>query len=141
MDISCGLLIKQINDKLEKDANNALRRQDLTLAQVTALTWLGGRPNKTAALKELERELGVAQSTTAGIITRLEQKDFVESFGDNDDKRIKMVRLTQKGEQKCLSARQNMDAAEKKLLSGLDEEEKAAFHRLLRQVRNNFEPA
>ena len=32
---SCGACIKQIHDALEKNANNALRHQDLTMAQVS----------------------------------------------------------------------------------------------------------
>ena len=37
---SCGMLLKQINDELEKRANNKLRAQDLTMAQPGALRLL-----------------------------------------------------------------------------------------------------
>ena len=43
---SCGALIKQINDELEKQANNSLRADDLTMAQMgvlLALDWTGGK--------------------------------------------------------------------------------------------------
>lgn len=135
---SCGLLIKQINDALERQSNNSLRGQDLTMAQVTVLVWLNDLPDKAAALKELERELHVAQSTTAGIVARLEQKGFVEGFGDPSDKRIKMVRITPKGEQCCMGSRQNMEDVEEMLLSDLSEEEQDTFKRLLQKVNNNI---
>lgn len=134
----CGMLIKQINDALERQANNSLRSQDLTMAQVTVLIRLNDLPDKAATLKELERELQVAQSTTAGIVARLEQKGFVEGFGDPADKRIKMVRITPKGEQCCISARQNMENTEEKLLSDLSEEERITFNKLLHTVRNSI---
>lgn len=136
--IPCGALLKQLNDKLEKDANNALRAQGLTMVQSTALVWLSECEGKQAPLKELERQLGVAQSTAAGITVRLEQKGFVESFGDANDRRVKMVHLTAKGEQSCITARQNMQDTEVKLLASLTEEEKTVFHQLLQKVRNNF---
>lgn len=136
---SCGFLIKQINDALAKQSNNALRGQGLTLAQLTVLIWLSHLPDKTAPLKELERALGVAQSTAAGIVSRLEQKGFIEGFGDASDKRIKMLRIMPKGEHCYLNARQSMDEADSKLLAGLNEEEKATLSRLLQKVRNNLE--
>ena len=37
---SCGHLIKQIHGALEKSANNALRSNDMTMAQVDALMLL-----------------------------------------------------------------------------------------------------
>ena len=40
---------------------------------------------KQRSMKELERKFCVAQSTVAGIISRLEQKGFVEAFGDASD--------------------------------------------------------
>ena len=95
---ACGMMIKQIHDCLEKDTNNTLRAQDLTMAQVGALIELRSAEEKQMPLKELERRLHVAQSAAAGIVVRLEQKGFLESFGSSDDRRIKMVRITPKGE-------------------------------------------
>jgi DNA-binding MarR family transcriptional regulator len=130
----CGMMIKQIHDTLEKQANNSLREQDLTLAQMMALLALQESPEKQAALKELEQILCVAQSTTAGIIARLEQKGFVEGFGEISDKRIKMVRITDLGEQCCKNAERQMTEAETKLLSGLTETEQIIFKTLLKKV-------
>lgn len=135
---SCGKLIKQIHGSLEKQANNALRTQDLTMAQVTVLVELNDAPEKQASLKTLEQLLHVAQSTTAGIITRLEQKGFVEGFGDASDKRIKMVRITPLGEQYCKKAEQNMAMAETDLLAGLTETEQDIFFSLLQKICNTI---
>ena len=87
----CGMLIKQINDELLKNANNALRLQNITLAQLEVLDQLNQAPKGRYSLKELEQILHVAQSTAAGIISRLEQKGFVAGFGDAADRRIKQV--------------------------------------------------
>lgn len=137
-DTSCGMYIKQINSALEKNANNTLRKQDLTFAQVSALLAIRDFPEQKISLKELEKILHVAQSTTAGIISRLEQKGLVTGFGDSTDKRIKLVQITPMGEKYCREAEQNMKEAEENLLSGLTETEKSIFNSLLQKVRDTL---
>ena len=131
---SCGKLIKQIHDELRKNANNAMRSQDMTMAQLDVLLELDCAPEKRRSLKELEQILHVAQSTAAGIIARLEQKGFVESFGDTADRRIKLVRITPAGTDCANSARQSMLEAEARLLCALTETERDIFFALLEKV-------
>lgn len=135
---ACGMMIKQIHDCLEKDTNNTLRAQDLTMAQVGALIELRSAEEKQMPLKELERRLHVAQSTAAGIVVRLEQKGFLENFGSPDDRRIKMVRITPKGEDCCMDSDRGMEQAEQKLLHSLTQEEKTVFLDLLEKVCNGM---
>ena len=130
----CSTLIKQIHDEMEKRANNSLRAQDLTMAQVGVLLELYQAPEKQLALKELERRMHVAQSTAAGIVVRLEQKGFVESLGSQEDRRIKQVRITHSGEGCCLVAQEQMKRAEAELLEGLTETERSIFLSLLQKV-------
>ena len=134
----CGKLIKQINDELRKNANNAMRSMDMTMAQLEALLELDRAPEKQRSLKELEQRLHVAQSTAAGIIARLEQKGFAEGFGDTTDRRIKLVRITPAGIDCANSARQGMLEAEAQLLSGLTETERDIFFTLLKKVRDSL---
>lgn len=135
---SCGALIKQIHDELEKNANNAMRAHDITMAQCSALLILNDAPQKQLTLKELERSLHVAQSTAAGIMARLEQKGMVEGFGSPDDKRIKMLRISPQGVECCKRAERDMAQTEKTLLSGLTETEQTIFLTLLKKVRNTL---
>lgn len=135
----CGFYIKHIHDALQRDSNNILRSQDLTMAQVTVLLLLDDAPNGTLTLKELEKRLHVAQSTAAGIVVRLEQKGFAEGFVSPDDKRIKLVRLTRSGKKCCADSEKHMKAAEEKLLSGLTEAEKEIFRVLLKKVSGSMQ--
>lgn len=98
---SCGALVKQIHDALEKDANNMMRPKGLTMAQFSVLMILREAEGLQAPLKELERALHVAQSTAAGIVSRLEQKRYVTCYTSQEDRRIKMVRLTPDGLECC----------------------------------------
>lgn len=135
---SCGAMIKQIHDELEKQANNALRPQDLTMAQVGVLLTLNEADGRQFSLKDLEQIFHVAQSTAAGIVSRLEQKGLVEPFGDPEDKRIKKIRITPKGVERCREAEMQMIQTEARILSGLTETEQTIFLTLLQKVRDSL---
>lgn len=131
---ACGALLKKINDELEKNANNVLRSQDLTLTQLGALLELYSAPDEQLPLKELERRLHVAQSTAAGIVSRLERKALVASFGDPEDRRIKIVKLTSAGIERVQKTDSHRIQTEEHLLSGLTETEKSIFYSLLKKI-------
>ena len=136
---SCGTLLKQIHDIMEKNANNVLREQELTISQSGVLVLLDEKEGKTASFKELEKEFGVSQPTMVGILNRLVQKDFVEVLTDSEDKRIRKAHLTQKGADKCKEGYKHMNSAEEQLLKSLTDDEKKEFNRLLLKVRKSFD--
>lgn len=133
-----GLLFKQIHDRLEKQSNNALRAKDLTMMQVSVLMALQQAAEQRLTMKELERYFGVAQSTVAGIVSRLEQKGLVEAFGDTADKRIKLVHITSAGERCCVETACQMEEAEEKLLQGFTSEERKILNHLLTRISDNL---
>ncbi len=131
---NCGMLIRQINNALEKRVNNQLKEKDLTFSQMSALIEILNAPAKKLTFKELEKRLSLAQSTTAGLISRLEQKKLVIVSGDSDDKRIKYVEITSLGEKFCQEARQEMEHTEKMLLENLSTAEKESLLSMLEEV-------
>ena len=118
--------------------NNVLKTQDVTISQAKVLSILLSQPEKQASLKHIEKEIQLAQSVTAGIIIRLEQKNYIESFGDSSDKRIKIVRITSLGEQKFQASQQVLAELENKALSALSESESQQLKALLIKVRNTL---
>ena len=71
-----GVIIHQIHNTIEKSLNNQLRRKGITLSQMNVLITLVASPKKKLSFKELEKRLTLAQSTTVGLISRLEQKNL-----------------------------------------------------------------
>lgn len=135
---TCGAMVKQIHDELEKRANNALRPHNLTMAQMNVLLELNSVKGKQISLKGLEQRFHVAQSTAAGIVSRLEQKGLIEALGDPEDKRIKKVRITAAGVERCQEAERHMEETEAHILSHLTEAEQAILLTLLQKVRDSF---
>lgn len=133
-----GFCIKQIHDRLAKQANNAMRDSGLTMMQVSFLVTLQETPDKQLSMKELERSFGVAQSTVAGIVSRLEQKGFVEAFGDASDRRIKLVHITEAGEKCCAEAAWHKYEADRRMLKGFSDDERRTLIRLLARAADNL---
>lgn len=139
MSIPNASLIKLIHDRLEKGANNALRDRGLTMMQVSVLIALHDAQCQQLSMKELERHFGVAQSTVAGIVSRLEQKGLVEALSDAEDRRVKLVHLTPAGECCYADTASRMDAAERALLRGFSSEEQDTLNRFLIRLAENEE--
>ena len=76
---NCGELIKHIHCAMQKNANNELRAEDLTFAQVHLLFTLEQQPKQCCLMKKLERKMGVAQSTIAGLVKRCAEKGLVDA--------------------------------------------------------------
>lgn len=134
----CAPLIRQIHAAMEKDANNALRENDVTVSQIYLLMALKESPEGSCSLKEMEKLLQIGQSTTVGIVKRLQQKGFVTCSRDTEDKRIKIVSITQEGHRICDEARSCMDKTLERLTRGLTDQEKNYLLLLLQKVQQNF---
>lgn len=134
----CAPLLRQIHGMMEKEANNTLRENDLTIAQFFLLMTLTEKPEGACPLKELEKQLQIGQSTTVGLVKRLKAKGFVECLSNEEDKRIKIVRITPEGTAICERNSAKMNETEQSLLRGLDANEQEIFYHLLQKIQKNF---
>ena len=132
-----GQFIKLLHVRMEKQVNNSLRSDDLTMMQTAVLKELQAAEQQLT-MKEQERRFGVARSTVAGVLSRLEQKGFVEALSDPGDKRIKIERITSAGRNCCESAACCMDDAETRMVRGFSEAEQKIFNELLTRAAENM---
>lgn len=137
--VSSTILIKEIQNLVEKKLNHALENQDITISQAKVLALLLETPDHQATLKQIEKGLDLSQSVTAGIVVRLEQKKYVVSFGDATDKRIKIVRITPLGEQRYHASQKILGKQEDEALSALTVSEKEQFKMFLIKVKNTLQ--
>jgi len=129
-----GWFIKRIDNALEKEANSNLQALNLTMQQNRVLIQLAHAEEHTLSLKALEERFGAAQSTIAGLVSRLEKKGLVEPLSDATDKRIKLVRLTEEGARLHAISRQNVVDSEERLTALLSPEEKELLLECLKKV-------
>ena len=93
----------------------------------------------TLAQKNIEKILDVSHPTVTGLIARLQEKGFVECGADPDDRRNKIVTMTQKAYSLAQLLRDNRRKAEEALLAGLSEEETEQLGQTLIRLYTNLE--
>lgn len=131
---NCGELIKHIHCAMQKNANNELRAEDLTFAQVHLLFTLERQPDQCCLMKELERKMGVAQSTVAGLVKRCAEKGHVVCCEDAEDRRAKYVHITEKGLKVCADTVEKIRRSDRRMVSLLTPEEADTLVSLLNKV-------
>lgn len=129
-----GWFIKRIDNALAKEANSNLQALNLTMQQNRVLIQLAHAEEHTLSLKALEEHFGAAQSTVAGLVSRLERKGLIEALSDPADRRIKLARLTKEGMRLNALSRQQVVDSEERLTSLLSEEEKEQLLTCLKKV-------
>ncbi len=128
---------KMIHDYVEREGNAQLKEVGLTLAQGHMLGFLKHSPDYRAPLKELEKHMKIAQSTTAGMASRLEQNEFVRIIPDPEDKRIKVVELTDLGLASIEHVKSSMHQLDNKIFEDLTKEELEILKVLLKKVTDS----
>lgn len=131
-------VIKMLNDIIEKKANQSFKKFDITFTQLRVVLLLSYNQDKIYSLKELEEIFNVSQQTMAGIIKRLELKRLVENVKNPNDRRIKKVKITEKGKILAKKTEDKMFENENMLCNCLDEEEREIFCKLLKKIYNSL---
>ena len=131
-------IFKEIYVLMEKKRNQMFKESGITSAQMGVLITLDLSNEPSLTMKELEKKMCLAQSTMAGLVTRLEQKGFVECGQDPFDKRIKWVKRSASGIVLCNYTRQEMQRMDEEFLADLKTEEREEFVRLLCRVRESL---
>lgn len=129
-----GWYIKRIDNALEKEANQNLQDLNLTMQQNRVLILLAHAEKHTLSLKELEEFFCAAQSTVAGLVSRLEKKGLIEAVPDPADRRVKLARLTEEGVKLHAKSRQKVVDSEERLTALLSPEEKEQLLTCLKKV-------
>ena len=134
-----GGLIKRISESMERRGNNDLQEYGVTFAQMKMLIVLENSPEHSLTLKELERIFGMTQATIAGTASRLEKKGLAEGYIDASDRRVKHIRLSEKGLCLCRSQKYAIDQREAYLVRMLDAQEADTLYALLEKLLDGLE--
>lgn len=109
----------------------------LTPAQGHLIGYLASRQEAPPCPKDIETDFQLSHPTVSGLLTRLEQKGFLEFQPDPFDRRSKRVLLLPKGIQFHQRIHQAIQENEQRMLDGFTPEERAAFCAYLnRAIRN-----
>ncbi len=138
MEQDVGYKLKLITEKLKVRADADLKRHQLTLTQSRVLAFLNEKGGE-ATQKEIEDHLQVSHPTVVGIVSRMEQNGFLDTWFDPADRRNKMVRLTEKTHQMGRTMQQVTKEHEQILLRSFSPAEAAELKRMLDRILKNIE--
>lgn len=133
-----GYLLKQLNDRIKIYADASLKKNNVTFSQTIVLEFIHSQGGETTQ-KEIEDYLGVAHPTVVGLVSRLEKNGFLTCFTGQEDRRNKIVRITEYAKKFGDAMQAEMDTTEQRLISGLSENEIAELRRMLRILYRNME--
>jgi DNA-binding MarR family transcriptional regulator len=131
-----GYLIKQITDKIKVSADASLKASNLTLAQARVLEYILNKGGKVTQ-KSIEDYLDVSHPTVVGIVTRMEKSGYLTCYVDREDRRNKIVEITEQATLISQKMQEEREAQEQKLLRGLTEREVGNLYRMLSIIRKN----
>ena len=118
----------------------ALNKMNLTASQGRLMAFVAQRGEQPTYARDVEAQLHLTHPTVSGLLSRLEQKGFVELVTDPNDRRSKRIVISEKG----LACHERMQAVilehESRIVQGFTEEEKALLARLLQRAIDNVLP-
>jgi DNA-binding MarR family transcriptional regulator len=111
-------------------------RFDLTPVQYAALTAIGVQPDIDAT--RLSQLIALDRSTTGSVLERLEAKALVQRNASPEDRRIKLLRLSDSGRALLREVEAAVERAQQRIVAPLQPDERKTFLRLLaRLVESN----
>lgn len=120
--------------------NMAMADLNLTAAQSEAISFiLRDSVQEGLYSADLEKALQLSQSTVAGIIKRLEEKQYIKRIVDPKDSRKSMILPTEEGRAVQSRLKSYALSTESIITAGMSDEEVAEFRRLLDMALGNIE--
>ena len=117
--------------------DNAMESMELTAVQGHIMAYLA-HAKQPPCPRDLEAEFHLTHPTVSGILSRLEQKGFLELRTDPEDRRCKRIYVLDKGWQCHEVMHRTIQENERRMTEGFTPEEQALFAGLLRRAIRNM---
>ena len=121
----------------DQSMSNALESMELTAAQGHIMGYLAHREQPPCP-RDIEAEFQLSHPTVSGILSRMEQKGFIELRTDPEDRRCKRIYVLEKGRQCHALMHQTIRENEQRIVSGFTPEEQELFGQFLQRSITNM---
>lgn len=133
---SVGYLVKRLQGLLHQSMSEALRDQQLTVAQYAVLTAITEEPGLSNA--DLARRAFVTPQSTHRVLAELEELGLTERAPSPTHRRVLQAHVTQEGRRVLASAHAAVGEVEARMVDGLPEERVQQFRSLLERGVDNL---
>ena len=132
-----GHLIRILHWCTDQAMTNALETMELTASQGRIMGYIS-RCEKPPCPRDVEEAFQLSHPTVSGILSRMEQKGFLELRPDPDDRRCKRIYILPKGIQCHERMHQTILETEERLVQGFTQQEREVFFQLLKRAIDNM---
>lgn len=115
----------------------ALESMELTASQGHIMAYLAHQ-SQPPCPRDIEAEFQLSHPTVSGLLSRMEQKGFIELRTDPEDRRCKRIFVLDKGRQCHDLMHQIIFDREKRIVEGFTQEEQEQFYDLLQRAIANM---
>ena len=132
-----------------KSADHAIRRrfEALDIGRITGLTpsqcrimgFIMDKGEKPVYQKDIEAEFNIRRSTATRLLQSMEHKDLIMREPEENDGRLKRIRLTKKAMERSREVLDRISCIERQLVEGITAEEMKVLHSVCQRIRQNAE--
>lgn len=137
MDKHYGRMARILHWCTDQSMTAELEKMDLTAAQGHIMGYLAHRKQPPCP-RDIEQEFHLSHPTVSGILSRLEQKDFIALRTDPDDRRVKRIYILPKGKECHDRMHMVIQSNEERMVQGFTEEEKCQFANFMARAIENM---
>jgi MarR family 2-MHQ and catechol resistance regulon transcriptional repressor len=128
-------------DVIQTHLARSVEEQGLSLAAFNVLMILSRCEGRGCPMYELGEVLLVSRANVTGLVDSLERKGLVKRIADPADRRVRVIFITEAGENLLENTAPGHYAKVHKLLKGVKNSEKAILNTLLTKLRHSVQSA
>ena len=132
-----GHFIRILHWCTDQAMTTALEEMDLTAAQGRIMGFVSHQAQPPCP-RDIEAEFHLSHPTVSGLLSRLEQKDFIQLRPDPVDRRCKRIFIQSKGLECLQTMHQTILDIEARMVQDFTEEEKQQFSAFLGKAIANM---
>lgn len=137
MKIHYGRLARTLHWCTDQAMTAELEKMDLTAAQGHIMGYLA-HVKQPPCPRDIENEFHLSHPTVSGLLSRLEQKAFIELHTDPEDRRVKRIYILPKGKECHDRMHRVIVDNESRMVEGFTQEEREQFAELLGRAIQNM---
>ncbi len=131
-----GHLARVLHWCVDQAMTSELEKMDLTAAQGRIMGYLAHQKTPLCS-RDIEEEFQLSHPTVSGLLSRLEQKGFLEFRPDPEDRRCKRIYILPKGLESHERMHQTILGIEERIVQDFSPQEEEQFEAmLLRAIAN-----
>lgn len=134
-----AILVKKAAIEFDKISNPFFAEYNLSVAQFRIIKFLYIQPSRSARIVDFEKQYSITHPTALGLIEQLENKGYVKRIPNPNDKRGKLVALTDKANSMQKELEQLGENIEQQLTKNLTVQEYEQLVSLLKKLLDKEE--